>query len=166
MLVSVLKYLLRLSRYQKRAALAVGDLILLHFSLWLAMSLRFGVLYMAPTWRVFFLLAAVPFFASAAFFYAGLYRHVTRHFGSVGVQLIAVGASTSALALGLGAFLVGAEGVPRTVLLLYPIFGTILLWGSRRTLQFFITLSGQTLPPPVKPWELRNCPASAPVRQL
>jgi FlaA1/EpsC-like NDP-sugar epimerase len=113
-------------------------------------------LYVAPTWRIFFLLAIVPPLAVVSFAYAGLYRHVTRHFGNEGAQLLAVCTSVSALCLGLGAFLVGTEGIPRSVLLLYPLFGTLLLWGARRVLQFLIESSGISLPPAASPWKLRN----------
>jgi UDP-N-acetylglucosamine 4,6-dehydratase len=156
MLVGILSLLLGLSRYQKRAALVVADLILLNFALWLAMSVRWGYLYVAPSWSLFALLAVVPLAAGAALFYVGLYRHVTRHFGSEGTQLIAVCTSLSALGLGLGAFLVGAEGIPRSVLLLYPLFGTLFLWGVRRGLSTLILQAGIAFPPSASPWAIRN----------
>jgi FlaA1/EpsC-like NDP-sugar epimerase len=156
MLAGILSFLLGLSRYQKRAALIVADLILLNLALWLAMSVRWGLLYVAPSWSLFALLAVVPLMAVAAQFYVGLYRHVTRHFGSEGTQLIAVCTSVSALGLGLGAFLVGAEGVPRSVLLLYPLFGTLLLWGMRRGLSYLVLREGIAFPPSASPWALRN----------
>src|SRR5262245_57096038 len=129
MLNSVLSFLLGLSRYQKRAALVAVDLLLLNFALWLAFLVRWGHLSLAPSSSISFLLGIVPLLAVAAFGYAGLYRHVTRHFGNEGTQLLAVCTSVSALGLGLGAFLVGTEGIPRSVLLLYPLFATLLLWG-------------------------------------
>jgi hypothetical protein len=66
MLVGILSLLLGLSRYQKRAALVVADLILLNFALWLAMSVRWGFLYVAPSWSLFALLAVVPLAAVAS----------------------------------------------------------------------------------------------------
>lgn len=156
MLASILSYLVGLGRYKKRVALAIVDLILLNLALWLAMSARWGHFYLAPTWHVFLLLAATPLLAIAAFFQVRLYRHVTRHFGSEGTQLMAICISVSALALGLGAFLVDADGIPRSVLFLYPLFGTLLLWGARRILQVMIQATGVTLPPSVAPHALRN----------
>jgi hypothetical protein len=52
--------MLRLTRYQKRFALVVVDLILLNVAVWLAMSASWGHFYMASTRDVFLLPAAVP----------------------------------------------------------------------------------------------------------
>lgn len=140
----------KLSRYQKRSALVICDLVLLNFALWLAMSARWGYLYVAPTWTISLLLAAVPLVATAAFFRAGVYRHVTRHFGTEGAQLIAVCTSLSALGLGVGAFMLATEGVPRSVLFLYPLFGTLLVWGYRRAIRWLIAgPAGFAVTPPV-----------------
>lgn len=152
----LLSYLLKLTRYQKRFALIVVDLVLLNVAVWLAMSASWGYFYMASTWDVFLLLAAVPPLAVGALFRVGLYRHVTRHFGAEGTQLIAVCVSLSAIVLGVGAFLTAAEGIPRTALLLYPLFGILALWGCRRVLRQLIIMSGITLPPTAAPRSLRN----------
>lgn len=144
----LLTYGLNISRYQKRLTLAVFDLLLLNFALWLAMTIRFGYFYSPPTWKIFLLLAVVPLIAVAAYFRAGVYRHITRHFGSHGARLIAVCTSLSALGLGLGAFILEADGIPRSVLFLYPLFGTLLVWGNRRIIRWLIIgPAGIKLPP-------------------
>ena len=150
MAAALVTWLLRRSRYEKRTALATVDLVLLNLSLWLAMSVRWGFLYVASSRAIFVLLAVVPLIAIAAFSYAGLYRLVTRHFGGEGAQLIAVCTSISAVGLGLGAFLAGAEGVPRSVLLLYPMFATLMLWGYRHLFRELVAASGVDLPRPVE----------------
>ena len=142
MIAAILARLLKLSRHQKRFILVSADIVLLNFALWLAMTVRWGYLYVAPTWTVFVLLATVPVLAATAFYFADLYSHVTRHFGATGTQLMAVCISLSAVGLGVGAFLTGTEGIPRSVLFLYPLFGTLAVWGSRFALQELLAFTG------------------------
>jgi len=120
------------------------------------MTLRWGYLYVAPTWDVFALLATVPCIAVGAFFFAGLYRHVTRHFGSSGDQIIFLCVGISALALGLGPFMTGAEGIPRSVLFLYPLLGALIVSASRRVIRKLVAQAGIPLPPSAPPGAIRN----------
>ncbi len=145
-----------LTRYQKRSVLILADLVLLHFSLWLAMSLRFGEFYLPSSRRVAFIQILVPFIAVSLFFWVGLYRHVTRHFNAAGDKLIAACLAGAAVCLGLGTFLLGTDGVPRTVLLTFPIIGFALVSGARRVIGHLITRAGGILPPPARPHEIRN----------
>lgn len=145
-----------LTRYQKRFVLATGDLILLNFALWLAMSLRYGELYVASNERVALLLLAVPAIAVAAFFRAGLYRHVTRHFNASGDRLIAICLALAAVCLGLGTFLLGTDGIPRAVVAMFPILGFLLIAGSRRAVGWLVSSVGVALPPMVTPEEIQN----------
>jgi FlaA1/EpsC-like NDP-sugar epimerase len=145
-----------LTRYQRRALLAICDLVLLQFALWLAMTLRWGFIYVPPTWTVFLLLAAVPCLGVGVFFFLGLYRHVTRHFDAVGDQLIFVGVSFSALGLGLGAFLTAVEGIPRSVLFLYPLLAALLVSGSRRAIRHLVTRAGIAVPRSASPTAIRS----------
>ena len=131
-----------LSRRQKRAILIVNDLILLNFALWLSMSLRLGELYMAPTWPLFFLLGIVPLISVGMFFQMGPYRHVTRFFGARGTWLIVISVVASSLFLALAAFLTAWPGIPRSVVLLYPVFGTGLVWGSRQIAAWLLKAAG------------------------
>lgn len=145
-----------LTRYQKRFLLATSDLILLNFALWASMSLRFGELYVPSRWSVAFLLIAVPAIAVGAFFYFGLYRHVTRHFNAAGDKLIVACIVGASLCLGLGTFILGADGVPRAVLVIFPLLGIPLISGSRRIAGRAITQAGMALPPAVSPLDIRN----------
>jgi FlaA1/EpsC-like NDP-sugar epimerase len=145
-----------LTRYQKRALLIIGDLALLSLALWVAMSIRFGEPYVASSRRVLFLLVAVPVVAVVLFFWAGLYRHVTRHFNTAGDKLIAGCILAASLCLGLGQFMLGTDGVPRTVLLTFPIIGFLLVSGARRLMGHLIIRSGGILPPAASPLEIRN----------
>ncbi|MDX2203245.1 MAG: nucleoside-diphosphate sugar epimerase/dehydratase [Hyphomicrobiaceae bacterium] len=145
-----------LSRYQKRALLIACDLALLSLALWLAMTLRYGELYVPARRSIAFLQLAVPMIAVALFFWAGLYRHVTRHFNATGDKLIAVSIIGASLCLGLGQFMLGTEGVPRTVLVTFPIIGFLLVSGVRRLIGRLIVRSGGVLPPQASPLDIRS----------
>lgn len=145
-----------LTRYQKRFLLATSDLILLNFALWLAMSLRYGEFYVPSSLPVFGLLVIIPIVAVSAFFYFGLYRHVTRHFNAAGDKLIVGCIAGASVFLGLGTFVLGAEGVPRAVLLIFPLLGVPLISGSRRIVGRIIARAGVSLPPPASPLAIHN----------
>ena len=100
--------LVRLGRYPKRAILAVSDLLGLGLALWLAMSLRLGELYVAPSRGLLLILCAAPVIGVATLFQLGLYRLVTRFIGGRGGFLILFAVAVSAL---LWAFLVLLSGV-------------------------------------------------------
>jgi FlaA1/EpsC-like NDP-sugar epimerase len=131
-----------LSRRQKRAILIVNDLILLNFALWLSMSLRLGEFYIVPSWQLFCLFGAVPIVSVGMFFQMGPYRHVTRFFGARGTWLIVISVVASSLFLALAAFLTAWPGIPRSVVLLYPVFGTGLVWGSRQIAAWLLKAAG------------------------
>ncbi len=81
---------------------------------------------------------------------------MSRHFDAVGDQLVFLGISFSTLCLGLGAFVLNAQGIPRTVLFLYPMVVTIFISISRRVIKLAITRAGITLPPSAAPGSLQN----------
>lgn len=145
-----------MTRYQKRFVLILGDLVLLNFAIWLAMALRFGEFYVASSGEVLVLLVAVPVIAVASFFQVGLYRHVTRHFNASGDKLIAGCLIIAGLCLGVGTFLLGATNVPRTVLLMFPIIGFLLIAGSRRFAGWLLSSAGVAMPPMLAPEEIQS----------
>ncbi|HWB45565.1 MAG TPA: nucleoside-diphosphate sugar epimerase/dehydratase [Hyphomicrobiaceae bacterium] len=138
----VMVALASLSRRQKRAILIANDLVLLNLALWLAMSLRLGEPYRVPNWRLFVLFALVPLVSVWMFFLMGPYRHVTRFFGMRGVWLIVVSVAGSSLFLALAAFMTAWPGIPRSVILLYPVFGVGLVWGSREVAAWLLKEAG------------------------
>lgn len=145
-----------LTRYQKRFLLATSDLVLLNFALWAAMSLRFGEIYAPPKPSVGLLLVLVPVIAVGAFFYFGLYRHVTRHFNAAGDRLIILGIAGASACLGLGTFVLGTDGVPRAVLLIFPLIGVFLISGARRLVGWLVSQAGVKLPPAASPLDICN----------
>src|SRR5215470_7777928 len=144
---AILLGLIGLSRYQKRAILAVTDLFILGLALWLALSLRLGEFFVAPNWAFFFIFCAAPLIGVATFFQLGLYRLVTRYIGARGAGLIAVAVGLSALFWALLVLLSGISGVPRSVVILYPILGATFVWGTRQIAGWLLKRAGIELPP-------------------
>jgi FlaA1/EpsC-like NDP-sugar epimerase len=124
--------LIDLGRYQKRTILAVADIVSLSFALWLAMSLRLGEFYLAPTWPLTLIFWAAPVIGVATFFHFGLYRLVTRFMGGEGAALILVAVGFSALIWSLAVLLSGVAGVPRSVIVTYPILAAAFVWATRQ----------------------------------
>lgn len=138
--------LVGLGRYQKRAILAVADFCILNLALWLAMSLRLGEPYWAPTWSLFVIYFVAPAIGVATFFQLGLYRLVTRFIGGQGAVLIFVAVGLSASFWALVVLVSGVTGVPRSVVILYPLLGTALVWGSRQVAGWLLSSAGIEVP--------------------
>jgi len=138
--------LTNLGRYQKRAILVVIDLTVLGLALWVALSLRLGEFYVASTWGSFLVFCAAPVFGVATFFRLGLYRLVTRYMGGRGATLITVAVGLSALFWAVLVLLSAVGGVPRSVVILYPIVGAAFVWGTRQAAGWLLESVGIELP--------------------
>jgi FlaA1/EpsC-like NDP-sugar epimerase len=138
--------LIGLGRYAKRAILVAADLLLLSLALWLALSLRLGAPFVAPSWEFALIFCAAPVIGVATFFQLGLYRLVTRYIGASGAGLIVVAVGLSALFWALLVLLSGIPGVPRSVVVLYPVIGAALVWGMRRSAGWLLAQAGIALP--------------------
>ena len=134
--------LIELGRYQKRTILAVADFGCLFLALWLAMSLRLGELYVAPTWPLTAIFCAAPVIGVATFFYLGLYRLVTRFIGGQGAMLIVVAVGLSTLVWSLVLLLSGITGVPRSVVVTYPILGGAFVLATRQAAGWVLKRAG------------------------
>jgi FlaA1/EpsC-like NDP-sugar epimerase len=134
--------LIELGRYQKRTILAVADFVCLFLALWLAMSLRLGELYVAPTWPLTLIFCAAPIIGVATFFYLGLYRLVTRFIGGRGAVLILVAVGLSTLVWSLAVLLSGVTGVPRSVVVTYPILGAAFVMATRQAAGWLLKREG------------------------
>jgi FlaA1/EpsC-like NDP-sugar epimerase len=141
-----MRRLVRLGRYPKRAILAVNDFLLLNLALWLAMSARLGEAYFPVDWSMTVVLGAAPVIGVATFFQLRVYRLVTRFIGSRGFVLTSSAVGLSALYWGLLVLLAGAHSVPRTVLLLYPVLATVLIWCSRQAAAGLLIGAGVDMP--------------------
>jgi FlaA1/EpsC-like NDP-sugar epimerase len=140
--------LIDLGRYQKRTILAVTDVVSLSLALWLAMSLRLGEFYIAPTWPLTLIFWAAPVIGVATFFHFGLYRLVTRFMGGEGAALILVAVGFSALIWSLAVLLSGVAGVPRSVIVTYPILAAAFVWATRQAGGWLLKRAGAGLERP------------------
>lgn len=138
--------LLRLSRYTKRFILVVVDLAVLNAALWLAFSLRLGEPFAPATPELFLICLAAPLISVATFFQLGLYRLVTRYISGRVEMLMPAAVGLSSLLWALIVLLSGVPGVPRSVVLLYPIFATLAVWGSRRLAGWLLAQAQVELP--------------------
>jgi FlaA1/EpsC-like NDP-sugar epimerase len=134
--------LIDLGRYQKRTILAIADVISLGLALWLSMSLRLGELYVAPTWPLTLIFCAAPVIGVGTFFRFGLYRLVTRFIGGDGAALILVAVCLSALIWSLLVLLSGVTGVPRSVVVTYPILAAAFVWATRQAAGWLLKRAG------------------------
>lgn len=134
-----------LGRYQKRVILAAADLAMLGLALWIAISLRLGELYVASTWEQFLIFCAAPVIGVATFFQLGLYRLVTRYIGRQGAVLIPIAVGLATLFWALLVLLSGVA-VPRSVVIVYPILGTVFVWATRQVAGMLLKGAGVELP--------------------
>ena len=130
--------LIDLPRWLKRALLALSDLFLLGFALWLAYTIRLGFLYVPPGGDYLLLLIAAPLIGVLTFFQLGLYRLVTRFISPKGSAKLIVATGLSVLLWSLLVLLSGITGVPRSVVILYGVIGASLIWGSRQIAGFIL----------------------------
>ena len=121
-------WLVGLGRYTKRVVLAVNDFMLFNVALWLALSVRFGEVFVPSSWTLFIVLGAAPFIGVATFFQLHVYRLATRYIGWRGAMLTAGAVGLAGLYWGLLLYLSGVHSVPRSVVLFYPVLATIPSW--------------------------------------
>lgn len=140
------RWLVELDRYPKRAILAVNDFVLFNIALWLALSFRLGQFFVPTDWRMFLVLAAAPFIGIATFFQMRVYRIVTRFVGKRGAALTAVAVGLSALYWALLIYFSGVYSVPRSVVVLYPVLATALIWLSRQVAASVLKGAGIEVP--------------------
>jgi len=140
-------WLVELDRYPKRAILAVNDFVLFNAALWLALSFRLGEAFVPATWQMLLVLAAAPFLGIATFFQLRVYRMVTRFIGSRGFALTASAVGLSALYWGVLVYFSGVYSVPRSVVVVYPVLATVLIWTSRQVAASLLKGAGVEIPP-------------------
>jgi FlaA1/EpsC-like NDP-sugar epimerase len=131
-------WLVSRSRYQKRAILMAVDAGLFYAALWLALAVRYSELYIPPTWPHLLLLCTAPTIAVAVFFRLGLYRVVTRYFSLETILLIFSASGIAGLLWALTVLLSGVSGIPRSVVLIYPLIAALLVWGVRAAAQILL----------------------------
>ena len=140
------KSLLALTRHQKRAILAAADFMVLALVLWVVISVRYNEFYVPPAWPATLLLLAAPILTISTMAHMGLYRFVTRYLGSRGHGRIVAGVAVSVLIWSLLVFMSGQLGIPRTVVISYGLFGSVVIIASRYGVGWMLKTSGINLP--------------------
>lgn len=131
-----------LSRHTKRALLSVSDFLILSALLWAAMSVRYNEFYVPGDWQASLLLLAAPVLTVATFAWFGLYRFITRYIGSRGNIRIIRYVIGSVAAWALLVLMAGQQGVPRTVLVVYPVLAIAFISLSRQLVAWALSSSG------------------------
>ncbi|HMN38673.1 MAG TPA: nucleoside-diphosphate sugar epimerase/dehydratase [Hyphomicrobium sp.] len=140
------RWLLGLTRHQKRVVLAASDLAILLGVLWLLTFLRYGYTFLPDSLLGNIVYWSGPFITISAFAYMDLYRFVTRHLGSQAHTRIIGGVLVSVLVWALLVFMTGQSGMPRSVILSYSVFATVAVIGIRYVVARFLQSSGIDLP--------------------
>src|SRR5262245_63123780 len=99
---------------------------------------------------MFVVLAAAPLIGVATCFQLGVYRMVTRFIGARGFTLAAGAVGLSALYWSLLVCLSGVYSIPRSVIILYPVLATVLVWLSRQAATSLLRRGGVEVPSPLR----------------
>jgi FlaA1/EpsC-like NDP-sugar epimerase len=137
--------LLDLPRIKKRLILGLSDLVLLALVIFaVAWLRRFSLEETTPAGLL--LLSLAPPITIVIFAWFGLYRLVTRFIGHRGNTRIAGGVALATLVWSLLVFMTGQQGVPRSAIILYAVFGTIAIVISRHFAAWVLKSVGVALP--------------------
>ena len=126
----LIKWFLSLSRVVKRLIMMFVDVLLIVTILTLSFSMRLGEWFW-PQGDLVYLLFFAPLVAIPIFIKFGLYRAIVRYIGFKALWVIVQAVSLYALVWGVIVLLSGAQGVPRSVILINWILGMLLIGGSR-----------------------------------
>jgi FlaA1/EpsC-like NDP-sugar epimerase len=123
-------WFLSLSRLYKRFLMILIDIITIVFVLISSFSLRLGEWFW-PKDDLLYLILVGPFIAIPFFIYFGLYRAIVRYIGFKALWAIVQAVTLFSLFWGVLVLLSGIQGVPRSVIIINWIIGTLLVGGSR-----------------------------------
>jgi FlaA1/EpsC-like NDP-sugar epimerase len=141
-LVRLRTWLLDRPRYHKRALLTIVDLLLLSLVLWIALSVRYGELFVPASWLSAVLMISGPLITVGTLWHLGIYRLVTRFIGRRGIAQVLIGMALAVLIWSLLVFMVGQFGVPRTVITAYGVIGAAVLLAVRWLIKLLLDSAG------------------------
>ena len=121
-------------RAAKWACLFVSDTLILLISIWISFSIRFDQVYWPVEGihdPVFILAFMAPIIALPIFIQFGLYRAIIRYLGMRATWSLVKAVALYALLWSLLTFLVGVDGVPRSVVIINGMVALIGVGGSR-----------------------------------
>jgi FlaA1/EpsC-like NDP-sugar epimerase len=123
--------LIDLSQIKKQLILIFIDILLIILVLFLSFSVRLGYWYVPENLIITFLILFAPLFAIPIFKFFGLYRIVIRYFEVKALVVVIQAVSIYALLWGVLCFLVGIQGIPRSVILINWVLSFIVISGVR-----------------------------------
>jgi len=126
------------SRNKKRLITMVVDFLAIIFSLWLAFSLRYSVIYLPEKQQIWIFLLA-PLVAIPTFIYFGLYRAIVRYLGMQALWTIVKATLFYALLFSVVVLLAGVEHVPRTVYGINALILILFVGSSRLIARWWFT---------------------------
>ena len=119
-----------LSRDNKKLIMMLFDSILVIFTVLISFSIRLGYWYF-PDSDLVWVIFCTPIIAIPIFVRFGLYSSVIRYIGFKALFSVVQAVSLYALVWGIVCFMVAVEGMPRSVILINPFLGIVLIGGSR-----------------------------------
>ena len=133
----MLDLLLTMPRFQKRVFSVLSDITLLAFSLWLAISLRLGELYVPVGFYLYSCFLVTIAVSIIVFARLGLYRAIIRYLSMQALSVVLMGVSISALLFASSSFLLQVQ-VPRSATLIYLGVSFLLVGGSRMLVRGYV----------------------------
>lgn len=121
----------------KKLLMVAMDLVLIPFSVWLALSLRYGYWY-TDMGKAGILYAALPFFTIPIFVRLGLYRAVMRYAGRKAYEQIFWGVIISSGILLAIMLMIGTEGLPRSLFAVYGVVAFTTISASRMFIRYLV----------------------------
>ena len=125
----------------KRGILVVTDSLMLIFALWLSFSLRMDFWYWpidGTNNPIVMLVLCAPLVGIPVFMRFGLYRAIVRYLGMKAFFSVFKAVMTYATIWGLLVFLIGVQGVPRSVIAINAIMALFIIGGLRILARWFL----------------------------
>jgi len=126
----VLNTLINLSRRNKKIVMLLVDAISIIVAILASFSMRLGVWYWPDTDLIWMVIGA-PIIAIPVFVRFGLYRAIIRFISFKALWAIVQAVALYALLWGVASFMVAAEGIPRSVIIINWLLTVVAVGGSR-----------------------------------
>ena len=134
-----INWFLSLSRVTKRLLMIIIDIVLIITVLLSSFSLRLGEWFW-PQGDLVYLIFFAPLVSIPIFIKFGLYRAVVRYIGFKALWVIVQAVALFALIWGVTVLLSGVEDVPRSVIIINWMIGTLLIGSSRIIGRWFLSI--------------------------
>ena len=130
MIVNILKRLLSLDRAQKRILTIITDVVIIAFSLFMAMALRLDSWSFVNSPNIWIMLLIAVLTTLFILGQLGIYRAITRYMSSLSIGVLMLSAVTSGIIISVVNFGIGPL-IPRSVPIIYSVVLFCILSGSR-----------------------------------